>query len=238
MKLRALLVVAGAAALRVPVAPLRAPASRARPPTASALSTVGAGLLATSGTVWWVAPKWGVEKLGQPADEWRGETAVAMMRVAAAWQMCLAAVLFVGQKGPTLAAGYGLIAAGLTNLAVVPTWETLGRPKGSMVGGSVLFFALGYGTLLGKVSPYVAAGIYSVLGALIYFTPIATSKLYEVKKPFSDAAHALLALGGGMMLTTGLFLGGLTKGWLSGSGQSVAAILVLLELKVLASLKK
>ena len=162
-----------------------------------------------------------------------------MMRVTAAWQICLAAVLFVGGKqGPSLAAGYGLIAAGLTNLAIVPTWETLGRPKGSMVGGSALFFALGHGILIGKVSQFVAAGIYSVLGALIYFTPVATAKLYEVKKPFSSAAHSLLALGGGMMLTAGVYLGGLAKGWLSGSGQSVAAMLVLIELKVLASLRK
>lgn len=231
-----LLLLGGAGALRVPVAPLRPMAiGRARPPTASALSTVGAGLLAGSGTAWWTAPQWGVEKLGQPS---RDEAAVAMMRVTAAWQICLAAVLFVGKKGPALASGYGLIAAGLTNLVIVPTWETLGRPKGSMVGGSVLFFGLGHGILMGKISPLVAAGIYSVLGALIYLTPVATAKLYEVKKPFSDAAHALLALGGGMMLTAGLFLGGLAKGWLTGSGQSVAAILVLLELKVLASLKK
>ena len=231
-----LLFLGGAAALRVPVAPLRAAAvNRTPPPTASALSTVGAGLLATSATAWWTAPEWGVDKLGERS---RDEATVAMMRVTAAWQICLAYVLFASKQGAVLASGYGLIAAGLTNLVIVPTWETLGRPKGSMVGGSVLFFGLGHGILMGKLSPLVAAGVYTVLGALIYLTPVATAKLYEVKKPFSDAAHALLALGGGMMLTTGLFLGGLAKGWLSGSGQSVAAILVLLELKVLAGLKK
>jgi len=209
-----LTLVASAAAYRLPVAlsshaaPLRPVHPRTLAPSAS-LVAVGSGLFAAAGGFAVVSPASNLKAYGLDEPD---TSAQGMMRVAGAWQLCLAACMLAGQEGGVFAAGFGLFAAALTNLALVPTWSSFGRDTISMFGGCALFVLLGTFTLSGPVTPLVAPAIYLLLGLLIHFTPKETAELYQVPKPLSPLGYSMLALSGSAMATTGSYLAALEAG--------------------------
>ena len=171
------------------------------------LTEAGAGILAASGALAWVSPKTNLPGLKEYDD-----TASKIVRAVGAWQIALAAVLLTGRHGATVAAGRGLYIAALTQLSVVPVWESLGREKGSQVGAILLFTILGRLTLGGHVSPIVSAAVYVLTGTLIYFTPKSTAALYQLNTPLSELAYSMLSLYGGVIATSGIYLAGLACG--------------------------
>lgn len=126
--------------------------------------------------------------------------------------MCLSYLLVAAKQGVAHAAGYGLYAAALTVVAIIPVWEMFDRPKSSQIGAAVLFALLGKLSLRGSVSPFVSAACYLLTGWLIYFTPKQTAALYEVSKPLSELAYSMLSLYGGMIGTCGVLLASLAYG--------------------------
>lgn len=196
---------AGTAAARLE--PALKPALRLR--GGSVLTNVGATLFGASGALAWIAPGKNLEQYGlSPADP----SALNIMRGVGAWQLCASAVLLAGKQGATYASGFGLFAAGLSQLAVLPTWEYFEREKPSQVGAVALFAALGKYTLDGAVSPYVGAAVYLLVGSLIHFMPKGTAELYQVTKPITPLGYSMLSLYGGTILTTGAYLGALAYG--------------------------
>ena len=168
----------------------------------------GATMLGATGVLAWIAPK-----LNVPGFKGYDDTAAVIVRAIGAWQICLAAVLMIGkQTNITVAAGYGLYAAALTVVSIIPVWEGLGREKISQVSAALLFALLGKFTLRGAASPYVAPASYLLTGTLIYFTPKSTAALYELSKPLSDLALSMLSLYGGVIATCGIYLAGSAYG--------------------------
>lgn len=174
------------------------------------LTEMGAGILAASGALSWLSPKASVP--GFNDARWQDDSTAGVTRAVGAWQIGLAYVLLAGRSGATFASGHGLYAAAVSQLAVVPVWEYFEREKGSQIGAICLFGILGKLTLLGKISPMVAAVVYLLTGGLIYLTPVSTAELYQVTKPMSELALSLLSLYGGVIATTGVYLAGLAYG--------------------------
>lgn len=171
------------------------------------LTEAAACIFAASGALSWVSPETKMSGLKQYDD-----AASKIVRAVGAWQLALAAVLLTGPYGATVAAGRGMYIAALTQLSVLPVWDSIGREKGSQVGAILLFTILGRLTLGGHVSPIVSAAVYVLTGTLIYFTPKATAELYQLNTPLSELAYSMMSLYGGVIATTGIYLAGLACG--------------------------
>ena len=185
------------------------PPLRAASPRASMLTNVGAGIFAVSGALAWVAPGQSLANYGLATDA----SALVTMRAVGCWRICGAAVLLAGTRGPSHAAGVSLVAAALTTLVSVANWDVLSRPLGNQIPGVVLLSILGKLTLGGRVGPRWAAGVYLLLGGLIWAAPTSTIQdVYEIQKPVSDVGRSMLSLSGGALVSTGVFLAGLVRG--------------------------
>ncbi|KAL1499272.1 hypothetical protein AB1Y20_011482 [Prymnesium parvum] len=182
--------------------PPSAPPSRRSAAPRMLLSKLGVGLLGAGGAIAWAAPTTSL-----PATPPPDETSAAIVRAVGAWVVCLASLMLAGDAGGVAAAASrGLYHAAFTVIALVPAWEYFDRPKGSQIGAAFLFVALGKLIKKGSISPYVSPAIYTLLGALIYFTPKSTAELYKVSKPLSETAYSLLSVYGGMIATCGVYL--------------------------------
>lgn len=171
------------------------------------ITEVGSGLLAATGLLAWISPTTNL-----PGFKDYDEPSSTLVRAVGAWQLALAFVLLAGRQGATAAAGRGLYAAALTQLAVLPVWEYFGREKASQAGAILIFALLGRLTLCGRISPVVSAVVYLLTGTLIYFTPKATAELYQVNQSMSELGYSILSLYGGVIATSGVYLAGLAYG--------------------------
>jgi hypothetical protein len=176
--------------------------------SASLLTDVGAGLLSASGAMAWVAPKVTLEMYGVPVDL----AAATMLRAQGAFQLCTAATLIAGKRGPVFAAGFGLLATALTTLANIPIWEALNREKPSQAVGALVIAVLGKLTLEGRIGTKVAAFVPLILGLLIHLTPVETAGMYQLAEPISKVGYSMLALYGSSISLIGVYIGALAFG--------------------------
>jgi len=177
----------------------------------SLLADIGAGVFAASGALAWLAPAASLNNYGllPKADV----SSLSTMRTIGCWRLCSAAVLLAGKKSPQFAAGVGLLSAGLSTLVNVANWDVLERPLGNQLPGIFVLSLLGKCVLNGAVGARWAAGIYLLMGSLIWADPRTTiSTVYDIKKPVSDVAHSMLSISGGAIMSTGVFLGCLAGG--------------------------
>ena len=190
------------------------PKIRAPPPELLA-TEVGAGVLAVTGALAWTSPVFAYPGPGRgdaSALKDSEGSAVQILRLVGAWQMCLASLLLSGGQGAKVAACKGLYAAAFTVMSMLPVWEYFDRPKGSQVGVALAFAALGKLILNGALSPLIGGAMYILVGSLIYFTPVSTAELYALSKPMTDFAYSMLTLYGGMITTCGIYLVALAAG--------------------------
>ena len=170
----------------------------------------GAGLLAATGVLAWVAPE-----ANLPGFKDYDSTAAAVVRTIGAWQIVLAVALLASAAEPAVAAGRTMYAAAITEMCVIPVKDAqLKCPryvKGLMAGASLAAAALGKLTLGGAVSPLVAAAALAVVGGRVYLAP-RSSIAARFDAPATDLAVSLLSLYGAVIAMSGIGLGGLALG--------------------------
>jgi len=207
--LRLCLLFAVAAAEQKPVTHRSSAALRLRGGSLDLITNVGAGLVAGSGALAWIAPSAYYEAVGMPNHD---ASALAFLRILGAYQLGLGAVTFASKEGAVHASTVGLFSSALAMVANIAVYEYFERPKMGTVAYAVLFLVVGQLTRLGKANPAVAAGLHLLVGSLIYLTPVETTELYGLTKPVSAYGHSTLALSGGVILTTGMQLLALARG--------------------------
>ena len=170
----------------------------------------GAGLLAATGVLAWVAPE-----ANLPGFKDYDSTAAAVVRTIGAWQIVLAVALLASGAGAAVAAGRTMYAAAITEMCVIPVKDAqLKCPrwvKGLMAGASLAAAALGKLTLSGAVSPTVAAAALTVIGGRVYVAPT-SSIAARFDAPASDLAVSLLSLYGAVIAMSGIALVGQVVG--------------------------
>ena len=137
----------------------------------SLLTDLGAGVFAASGALAWLAPAASLGNYGLPKAD---ISALSTMRTIGCWRLCSAAVLLAGKRSPTFAAGVGLLSAALSTLVNVANWDVLERPLGNQLPGIFVLSFLGKRVLDGAIGARWAAGIYLLMGGLIWADPKTT----------------------------------------------------------------
>ena len=211
MTSRILLALSLAAAAAVqPTIKASPPVVRTPSPRASLLTNVGAGIFAASGALAWIAPAASLGNYGLPMTD---ASALSTMRTIGCWRLCSSAVLLAGKRGPAYAAGFGLLSASLATMANVANWDTLDRPISNQLPGIFILALLGKLTLEGTVGGRIAAGIYLVMGGLIWADPTSTVRdVYAIPTSVSALGKSMLSLSGGAIVSTGIFLSCLVGG--------------------------
>jgi hypothetical protein len=170
------------------------------------LTNVGAGLFGLSGAMAYIAPKANFENYKMTVTE---STALANMRGAGAWQMALGAIIALD---PTNVHAISSFLAAAAILIGVPAFEVMAGPKAPSVIWMGILSVLGKFALDGKVSPWVAVGLYLANGLQFYFTPKGTAKMYKVPVVISPMGYSMFSLQGSAMIVAGIYLGCLAYG--------------------------
>jgi hypothetical protein len=193
--------------------------------TPELLTKTVASVIGAASVAQWVSPEASVTQAlaGAAGVKSPSQASSTIFRISGAWSGCTAMVLMAGKRGCAKAASsFGLYAAALTMLAVIPPWDTLGREKASMVATALVFGVLGKYTLAGVLTPKLAPALYLLIGGLIFGTPKSTAELYKVSAPMDDLAYSMMSVMGAAIFNTGVYLAALASGL--GQMKSLAAL--------------
>ena len=193
-----LLVLASAAALKRPQRALAVRGGEVDP------MQIGKGLVAASGIYGAFDPAANLAKYGVSNSN---PSANAIMRAGAWSQLLFAAALNLDTDKVHGQIMYHSIA---WLLITQPCWEKHQAPKAPDAIWMAIMGAVGYKTLDGSLSPWVATAIWLINGAQFFLSPQSAIDQYEMKG-VSKLGKAMIGMLGAQFLSVGTYLAALLK---------------------------